>query len=142
MMSAFAFVVENVYVVKCVGVKKSGWFETETNGFSSFVVGSETKSRQTYFHAERYLFGSWISIDDIATHTGSTTINDSGDKGNRYAGCSESNNCERLQDSVSRDCDLFEIILETLRARIATIKETGSTRGALVSNEMRLVTEL
>jgi hypothetical protein len=126
MMIAFAFVVENVYVVKCVRVKKSGWFETETNGFSSFFVGSDTESGQAQLHTKRDLFWARLGIHYIAANAGSTTINDSCDKGNRYAGCSESNNCERLQDSVSRDCDLFEIILETLRASIATIKEAST----------------
>jgi hypothetical protein len=127
MMIAFAFVVENVYVVKWVRVKKSDWFETETNGFSSFFVGSDTESGQAQLHTKRDLFWARLGIDYVAANAGSTTINDSGDKGNRYAGCSESHNGERLQDSVSRDCDLFEIILETLRASIATIKESGTT---------------
>jgi hypothetical protein len=96
MMIAFAFVVENVYVVKCVRVKKSGWFETETNGFSSFFVGSDTESGQAQLHTKRDLFWARLGIHYIAAHAGATAVDDSGYEGNRYAGCSESNNCERL----------------------------------------------
>src|SRR3954469_13758350 len=55
-------------------------FEAEAHCFCAFTVGCHRERRQPDLHAEVYVLGVGVDVDDVAADAGAVAVDDGGDK--------------------------------------------------------------